>query len=307
MSYLITQTFVALLVAGLLGLLLGWYLARIGAASARSALLARLKNAEDDVRALRGEVDVAVNARGSAEAEQQRLADELAALQASGKQGAVDANELADLRARLKRADDDAKSLRSELDAAAKVRGSTEAERRRLADELAALQAAAKADTADPDELADLRARLKHADDDAKSLRGELEAALHARSNAEAEHRRLADELAAMQGLQDGQAADVAASEPTPRILAAVAQAAASLAQDTGDAEPDDLQQIKGIGPKIADRLNELGVLRLQQIAEWTPENIDWVNQHLKFKGRIEREEWIPQAKALIAARAIAE
>jgi len=307
MSYLITQTFVALLVAGLLGLLLGWYLARIGAASARSALLARLKNAEDDVRALRGEVDVAVNARGSAEAEQQRLADELAALQASGKQGAVDANELADLRARLKRADDDAKSLRSELDAAAKVRGSTEAGRRRLADELAALQAAAKADTADPDELADLRARLKHADDDAKSLRGELEAALHARSNAEAEHRRLADELAAMQGLQDGQAADVAASEPTPRILAAVAQAAASLAQDTADAEPDDLQQIKGIGPKIADRLNELGVLRLQQIAEWTPENIDWVNQHLKFKGRIEREEWIPQAKALIAARAIAE
>jgi NADH-quinone oxidoreductase subunit E len=259
------------------------------------------------VRALRGEVDVAVNARGSAEAEQQRLADELAALQASGKQGAVDANELADLRARLKRADDDAKSLRSELDAAAKVRGSTEAERRRLADELAALQAAAKADTADPDELADLRARLKHADDDAKSLRGELEAALHARSNAEAEHRRLADELAAMQGLQDGQAADVAASEPTPRILAAVAQAAASLAQDTADAEPDDLQQIKGIGPKIADRLNELGVLRLQQIAEWTPENIDRVNQHLKFKGRIEREEWIPQAKALIAARAIAE
>ena len=307
MSYLITQTFVALLVAGLLGLLLGWYLARIGAASARSALLARLKNAEDDVRALRGEVDVAVNARGSAEAEQQRLADELAALQASGKQGAVDANELADLRARLKRADDDAKSLRSELDAAAKVRGSTEAERRRLADELAALQAAAKADTADPDELADLRARLKHADDDAKSLRGELEAALHARSNAEAERRRLADELAAMQGLQDGQAADVAASEPTPRILAAVAQAAASLAQDTADAEPDDLQQIKGIGPKIADRLNELGVLRLQQIAEWTPENIDRVNQHLKFKGRIEREEWIPQAKALIAARAIAE
>lgn len=307
MSYLITQTFVALLVAGLLGLLLGWYLARIGAASARSALLARLKNAEDDVRALRGEVDVAVNARGSAEAEQQRLADELAALQASGKQGAVDANELADLRARLKRADDDAKSLRSELDAAAKVRGSTEAERRRLADELAALQAAAKADAADPDELADLRARLKHADDDAKSLRGELEAALHARSNAEAEHRRLADELAAMQGLQDGQAADVAASEPTPRILAAVAQAAASLAQDTADAEPDDLQQIKGIGPKIADRLNELGVLRLQQIAEWTPENIDRVNQHLKFKGRIEREEWIPQAKALIAARAIAE
>jgi predicted flap endonuclease-1-like 5' DNA nuclease len=248
MSYLITQIFVALLVAGLLGLLLGWYLTRIGAASARSALLARLKNVEDDARALRGEVDVAVNARGGAEAEQQRLADELAALQAANKETAIDANELADLQARLKRADDDANSLRSELDAALQACGS-----------------------------------------------------------AEAEQRRLADELAALQGLPDEQLADVAASEPTPRILAAVAQAAASFAQDTAEAEPDDLQQIKGIGPKIADQLNELGVLRLQQIAEWTPENVAWVNEHLKFKGRIEREEWIPQAQALIAAREIAE
>ncbi len=307
MSYLITQTFVALLVAGLLGLLLGWYLTRIGAASARSALLARLKNAEDDARALRGEVDGAVNARGSAEAEQQRLADELAALQAANNEAAADANELADLRAELKQADDDAKSLRSELDAAAKVRGSIEAERQRLADELSALQAAAKADAADANELADLRARLKRADDDAKSLRSELDEALQARGSAEAEQRRLADEMAAMQGLPDEQLANLAATEPTPRILAAVAQAAASFAQDTADAEPDDLQQIKGIGPKIANRLNELGVLRLQQIAEWTPEKVASVNEHLKFKGRIEREEWIPQAKALIAAREIAE
>ena len=248
MSYLITQTFVALLVAGLLGLLLGWYLTRIAAASARSALLARLKNAEDDARALRGEVDGAVNARGSAEAEQQRLADELAALQAANNETAADANELADLRAELKRADDDAKSLRSELDEA-----------------------------------------------------------LQSRGHAEAEQRRMADEMAAMQGLPDEQLADLAATEPTPRILAAVAQAAASFAQDSADAEPDDLQQIKGIGPKIANRLNELGVLRLQQIAEWTPEKVASVNEHLKFKGRIEREEWIPQAKALIAAREIAE
>jgi predicted flap endonuclease-1-like 5' DNA nuclease len=248
MSYLITQTFVALLAAGLLGLLLGWYLTRIGAARARSTLLARLKNAEDDARALRGEVDVAVNARGSAEAEQQRLAGELAAL-----------------------------------------------------------QGAAKLDAKDADELADLRARLKQADDDVRALRGELDMAQRARSSAEAEHRRLADELDALQGLQEVQAAGAAASEPTPRMRAAVAQAAASLSTAAADAQPDDLQQIKGIGPKIADRLNELGVLRLEQIAEWTPDNVERVNEHLKFKGRIEREEWIPQAKALIAARQVTE
>lgn len=303
MSYLITQTFIALLVAGLLGLLLGWYLTRIGATSARSALQARLKNAEQDVRALRSEVDVAVNARGSAEAEQQRMADELAALQASSRDAAVDANALADLRARLKQAGDDVQSLRSELDAAAKLRGSTEAERQRLADELAAL----KADAADPDELAGLRARLAQAEEDARLLRSELEAAVETRASAEAEHRRLADELAAIQGLQDGQAGEAAATEPTPRILAAVAQAAASLAQDNAGAEPDDLRQIKGIGPKIADSLDRLGVQRLEQIAAWTPADVARVNEQLRFKGRIEREEWISQAKALVAARATAE
>ena len=303
MSYLITQTFIALLVAGLLGLLLGWYLTRIGATSARSALQARLKNAEQDVRALRSEVDVAVNARGSAEAEQQRMADELAALQASSRDAAVDANALADLRARLKQAGDDVQSLRSELDAAAKLRGSTEAERQRLADELAAL----KADAADPDELAGLRARLAQAEEDARLLRTELEAAVETRASAEAEHRRLADELAAIQGLQDGQAGEAAATEPTPRILAAVAQAAASLAQDNAGAEPDDLRQIKGIGPKIADSLDRLGVQRLEQIAAWTPADVARVNEQLRFKGRIEREEWISQAKALVAARATAE
>ena len=303
MSYLITQTFIALLVAGLLGLLLGWYLTRIGATSARSALQARLKNAEQDARALRSEVDVAVNARGSAEAEQQRMADELAALQASSRDAAVDANELVDLRARLKQAGDDVQSLRSELDAAAKVRGSAEAERQRLDDELAAL----KADVPDPDELAGLRARLAQAEDDARLLRSELEAAVETRASAEAEYRRLADELAAIQGLQDGQAGEAAAMEPTPRILAAVAQAAASLAQDNAGAESDDQRQIKGIGPKIADSLDRLGVQRLEQIAAWTPADVARVNEQLRFKGRIEREEWISQAKTLIAARATAE
>lgn len=303
MSYLITQTFIALLVAGLLGLLLGWYLTRIGATSARSALQARLKNAEQDARALRSEVDVAVNARGSAEAEQQRMANELAALLASGRDAAVDANELTDLRAQLKQAGDDVQSLHSELDAAAKVSGSAEAERQRLADELAAL----KADAADPDELAGLRARLAQAEDDARMLRRELEAAVETRASAEAEHRRLADELAAIQGLQDGQAGEAAAMEPTPRILAAVAQAAASLVQDDAGAESDDLRQIKGIGPKIADSLDRLGVQRLEQIAAWTPADVARVNEQLRFKGRIEREEWISQAKSLIAARATAE
>jgi len=62
----------------------------------------------------------------------------------------------------------------------------------------------------------------------------------------------------------------------------------------------DDLKEISGIGLKIEETLNELGVYHFDQIASWTKENIEWVNEHLLvFKGRIEREEWVEQAKKL--------
>jgi predicted flap endonuclease-1-like 5' DNA nuclease len=63
--------------------------------------------------------------------------------------------------------------------------------------------------------------------------------------------------------------------------------------------EPDDLKQIRGIGPGIEGTLNDLGIWHFHQIAALTPEQTAWVNSHLKFKGRIEREEWISQAKDL--------
>ncbi|MEZ5955253.1 MAG: NADH-quinone oxidoreductase subunit NuoE [Hyphomonas sp.] len=61
----------------------------------------------------------------------------------------------------------------------------------------------------------------------------------------------------------------------------------------------DDLKRIKGIGPKNEDALNELGIFTFKQIAEWTPANVDWVEDFLSFPGRIEREDWIAQAKLL--------
>ena len=61
----------------------------------------------------------------------------------------------------------------------------------------------------------------------------------------------------------------------------------------------DDLKRIKGIGPKNEDALNELGIYTFKQIAEWTPSNVDWVEDFMSFPGRIEREDWIGQAKLL--------
>jgi NADH-quinone oxidoreductase subunit E len=62
---------------------------------------------------------------------------------------------------------------------------------------------------------------------------------------------------------------------------------------------PDDLKKIKGVGPKLEGTLNELGVWHFWQIASWTEAEIAWVDTRLKFKGRIERDEWIAQAKIL--------
>ncbi|MEL6324296.1 MAG: NADH-quinone oxidoreductase subunit NuoE [Pseudomonadota bacterium] len=62
---------------------------------------------------------------------------------------------------------------------------------------------------------------------------------------------------------------------------------------------PDDLKRIKGIGPKNEEALNALGIYTFRQIADWTPDNVDWVEGSLSFPGRIGREDWISQAKVL--------
>lgn len=63
----------------------------------------------------------------------------------------------------------------------------------------------------------------------------------------------------------------------------------------------DDLKRISGVGPKIEGILNGLGIYHYDQIAGWTAAETDWVDDHLSFKGRIGREDWIAQAKTLAA------
>jgi predicted flap endonuclease-1-like 5' DNA nuclease len=63
---------------------------------------------------------------------------------------------------------------------------------------------------------------------------------------------------------------------------------------------PDDLKLIKGIGPAIEKTLNELGIIRLGQIADMSEYDIDRVAKRLKgFRSRIYREDWIGQARDL--------
>ena len=69
------------------------------------------------------------------------------------------------------------------------------------------------------------------------------------------------------------------------------------------EGHPDNLQRISGIGPKNEKTLHGLGFFHFDQIAAWSDEEIAWVDDHLKFNGRIMREEWTRQAKLLAEGR----
>lgn len=64
---------------------------------------------------------------------------------------------------------------------------------------------------------------------------------------------------------------------------------------------PDDLKRIRGIGVLIEKKLNSLGVASYDQIANWTADDIAHVSDVLDFRGRIERENWVEQARILSA------
>ena len=64
--------------------------------------------------------------------------------------------------------------------------------------------------------------------------------------------------------------------------------------------QADDLKKIKGVGPKLETLLHALGVFHFDQITAWGPEDIVWMDENLNgFKGRVSRDDWVAQAKAL--------
>lgn len=68
------------------------------------------------------------------------------------------------------------------------------------------------------------------------------------------------------------------------------------------DAGPDDLKQIKGVGPKLEAMLHGMGFYHFEQVANWTPAEVAWVDENIEgFKGRVSRDGWVAQARILAA------
>jgi predicted flap endonuclease-1-like 5' DNA nuclease len=65
-------------------------------------------------------------------------------------------------------------------------------------------------------------------------------------------------------------------------------------------APPDDLQLLKGVGPKLAQKLNENGITRFEQVARLSPNEVAILDERLgPFRGRIERDRVVEQASYL--------
>ena len=66
------------------------------------------------------------------------------------------------------------------------------------------------------------------------------------------------------------------------------------------DGDPDDLKKISGVGPVLEKKLNDFGIYHYSQIAGLKKAEIAEIDDALNFKGRIERDDWLKQAKALM-------
>ena len=82
-------------------------------------------------------------------------------------------------------------------------------------------------------------------------------------------------------------------------LVAIAEDAIASLERELGLQLQDDLKLIRGIGVLIEQKLTRLGIKSYAQIAAWSQSDIDRVSQILDFRGRIERENWVEQARIL--------
>lgn len=66
------------------------------------------------------------------------------------------------------------------------------------------------------------------------------------------------------------------------------------------DGKADDLTKIKGIGVAIQKKLNNAGIFHLDQLIDLNAEQQKWLGEQINFRGRVEREEWVAQAKKIL-------
>ena len=97
--------------------------------------------------------------------------------------------------------------------------------------------------------------------------------------------------------------ADTKKAEPKADKAADAEPKKAAPKKAAAKAGSDDLKQLSGVGPALEKKLHEAGVTSFEQIASWSEADIADFDEKLSFKGRIEREGWVEQAKTFAAEK----
>ena len=126
--------------------------------------------------------------------------------------------------------------------------------------------------------------------------RSEIDTMQHRQQEIRRDNRRLAHELASLR--KEIEALRKSAKPTTPSKPKAASKAPAQDSLPIADSE-DDLTEIKGVGPKMAEKLYEQGISSFTQIAKMNKKFAEQLDETLKAQGRILRDDWIGQAKKL--------
>jgi large subunit ribosomal protein L21 len=95
-----------------------------------------------------------------------------------------------------------------------------------------------------------------------------------------------------------------AGAKPTMTAAPKIARPAKIAEVSTASGEfVDDVSIIGGVGPALKKKLADAGITSLKQIAAMSAAEIAKIDEDLKLGGRTEREEWVEQAKELIAGK----
>ena len=91
--------------------------------------------------------------------------------------------------------------------------------------------------------------------------------------------------------------------KPSKKAAAPAKKEAAPKAAEAAAGVKDDVELIGGVGPALKKKLADAGVTTLTQVAAMSAADMAKLDEDLKLGGRTEREEWIEQAKELLAGK----
>ncbi|MEO0999220.1 MAG: hypothetical protein AAFW69_01240 [Pseudomonadota bacterium] len=92
-----------------------------------------------------------------------------------------------------------------------------------------------------------------------------------------------------------------AATDTTAEIVEAAIEGRPAKLYKKKPSKADDLKLLKGVGPKLEQELNALGIYTFDQIAGMTEANLAWVDGMMEsFKGRAFRDNWVAQAQEMM-------